>query len=89
MSEKTVIQINGEKFSYDSYTATGIAEGFVEPDTDNENEILGAWQYLEITGIGYHLQGFFGRALRDLIHYGKILSRQDYATMVNNQSRKL
>ena len=78
------ININGEKFTYDSYKATGLAEGFVEPETDNENEILGAWQYLEVTGIGYQLQGWFGRTLTHLIENDHILNRQDYASAVNN-----
>jgi hypothetical protein len=49
----------------DSYRATGLAEGFEE--SDNEVEILSAWQYLHDTRIAYKLQGWFGRTVTDLI----------------------
>lgn len=54
-----------------SYRATGLAEGF--EDSDNEIEILSAWQYLHDTRIGYYsLQGWFGRILQDLLERGLI-----------------
>jgi hypothetical protein len=54
----------------DSYTAIGIAEGFVEP-TD-EDQIIQAWQYLVDTGLAWQLQGWFSRTAMDLIEQGLI-----------------
>jgi len=48
----------------DSYTAAGLAEGFI--DGSNE-ERTSAWQWLHDTGIGYKLQGFFGRTLEEML----------------------
>lgn len=50
------------------YMATGLAEGFEE--SDNEIEILCAWQYLHDTGTAYKLQGWFGRNTQHLIELG-------------------
>jgi hypothetical protein len=54
----------------DQYTAVGLAEGFIE--AESEEQIIEAWQYLHDTGIGYQLQGFFGRTLVQLIDEGII-----------------
>lgn len=54
----------------DAYIATGIAEGFEEPES--EEEAIAAWQYLHNTGLAYRLQGRFGRSARDLINAGVI-----------------
>ena len=54
----------------DNYTAVGIAEGFIE--CDSEEQVLQAWQYLHDTRIGYGLQGFFGRTLKQLLDEGLI-----------------
>jgi len=54
----------------DNYTATGIAEGFVE--AENEQQVIEAWQYLHDTGLAYRLQGWFGRTCIDLIKRGII-----------------
>ena len=54
----------------DNYTAVGIAEGFIE--CDSEEQVLKAWQYLHDTRIGYGLQGFFGRTLKQLLDEGLI-----------------
>lgn len=54
----------------DSYTAVGIAEGFVE--AESEEQILEAWQYLVTSGLAWSLQGSFGRTARDLIEAGLI-----------------
>lgn len=55
----------------DSYTATGLAEGFVE--AKNDNEIQAAWQKLHDTRLAYSLQGWFGRTAQALIEEGIIL----------------
>jgi hypothetical protein len=54
----------------DSYRAVGIAEGFIE--ADSEEQVIEAWQYLHDTRIGYGLQGFFGRILNQLLDEGII-----------------
>lgn len=57
----------------DDYTATMIAEGVIDAD---ELTQLRAWQHLEDTGLGYKLQGFFGRQLQRLIEAGEITPRK-------------
>jgi len=52
------------------YNAAGIAEGFV--DCESQEQRQAAWQYLHDTGLGYRLQGWFGRCLRDLIESGEV-----------------
>ena len=54
----------------DNYTATGLAEGFIE--AENEDQILEAWQHLHDTRLAYKLQGWFGRTATDLIEQGLI-----------------
>lgn len=54
----------------DSYTATGLAEGFIE--TNDEQEIIAAWQFLHDKGLAYQLQGWFGRTAQQLIAEGII-----------------
>lgn len=52
----------------DSYTATGIAEGWIE--AESEDQILEAWQTLIDTGLAWRLQGWFGRTAASLIEQG-------------------
>lgn len=54
----------------DSFTAVGIAEGFIE--ADSQEQVIAAWQFLHDSRLGYQLQGFFGRTLRHLIENGVI-----------------
>jgi hypothetical protein len=54
----------------DAYTATGLAEGFIP--ADDEQQIIDAWQYLHDTGLAYQLQGFFGRTAQDMVAQGLI-----------------
>lgn len=54
----------------DSYTATGIAEGFIE--ADSAEQVVEAWQHLHDTGLAYQLQGWFGRTAQDLVAQGVI-----------------
>jgi hypothetical protein len=54
----------------DNYTATGIAEGFIE--ADSEEQVIEAWQQLVDTGLAWQLQGWFGRTAQQLINQGVI-----------------
>lgn len=54
----------------DDYTATGIAEGWIE--ADNLQQVFDAWQYLHDTGLAYRLQGWFGRTAHAMIEQGHI-----------------
>jgi len=55
------------------YLACACAEGFCEGANATEEQILQAWQYLHDTGIGYKLQGWYGRTLTNLIQEQIIL----------------
>lgn len=52
----------------DTFTAIGIAEGFI--DADSEEQITEAWQLLIDTGLAWKLQGWFGRTASQLIGQG-------------------
>ena len=48
-----------------NYTATGIAEGWIP--ADSEDQVIEAWQYLHDTGLAYESQGWFGRTAQSLL----------------------
>ena len=54
----------------DNYTAIGLAEGFIE--AESEQQEIDAWQHLVDTGIVWKLQGWFGRNAARLIENGII-----------------
>jgi len=62
------------KKTFDDFTAVGMAEGFIE--SDSEEEILAAWQHLVDTGLAWSLQGWFGRTANDMIEQGLIKAKQ-------------
>ena len=53
-----------------NYEATGIAEGWI--DADSEDEVFEAWQHLVDTGLAWELQGWFGRMAHILIEKGHL-----------------
>ena len=55
------------------YEATGIVEGFIEPD--DEEQVIEAWQHLVDTGLVWQLQGWFGRTANQMIEQGIIVSK--------------
>jgi hypothetical protein len=63
----------GDNIMMDTYQAVGLAEGFIEADT--EEQVLEAWQTLVDTGMAWQLQGWFGRTARHLIEEGYINER--------------
>ena len=54
----------------DNFTATMIAEGVYE--AESEEQYLEAWQHLHDTGLAYQLQGWFGRTAQAMIAEGII-----------------
>jgi hypothetical protein len=54
----------------DTFTAVGIAEGFMDAETPEQE--LEAWQYLVDTGLAWQLQGWFGRRATELLTQGLI-----------------
>ena len=52
----------------DPYTAVGIAEGFIE--AESEEQVIEAWQYLIDTEMAWQLQGWFGRTATAYIQAG-------------------
>ena len=62
-----------ENVKMDNFTATGIAEGFIEAET--EEQVIAAWQHLLDTGLCWQLQGWFGRTAQDLINRGIITQK--------------
>lgn len=52
----------------DNYTAVGIAEGFI--DAESQDQYIEAWQHLIDTGMAWSLQGWFGRTAMRLIEDG-------------------
>jgi hypothetical protein len=52
----------------DSFTAVGIAEGFIE--ADSQEQVIEAWQTLIDSGLCWQLQGWFGRTAASLIDQG-------------------
>ena len=51
-----------------THQAIGIAEGFIE--SESEEQVIEAWQYLLDTGLVWNLQGFFGRTAVAMIQDG-------------------
>jgi len=69
----------------DNYTAMGIAEGFIE--SQNENQVIEAWQHLVDTGIVWSLQGWYGRNAARLIENGVIRLGPKTRNKAKNQKK--
>jgi len=54
----------------DNFNAIGIAEGFLEPES--EEQVIEAWQHLVDTGLAWQMQGSFGRMATAMIEEGVI-----------------
>lgn len=67
----------------DTYTAVGIAEGFIE--AASQEDVVEAWQHLIDTGLCWQLQGWFGRTAQELIDAGicrpRILGTVQFVTL--------
>ena len=72
--EKLTTESPDSKKTFDDFTAVGMAEGFIE--SDSEEDILAAWQHLVDTGLAWSLQGWFGRTANDMIEQGLIKAKQ-------------
>ena len=59
------------KMKWTPYLATGIAEGFIE--VESEKQIIEAYQYLVDSGLAWSLQGQFGRNANSLIEQGLVM----------------
>jgi hypothetical protein len=55
-----------------SYIACSIAEGFADEPVTQE-DAQAAWQWLLDTGTCWHLQGFYGRTVTDLLEQGLLV----------------
>ena len=51
-----------------TFDAVGIAEGFIEPES--QEQTIEAWQHLIDTGLAWRLQGWFRRTADALIEQG-------------------
>ena len=69
----------------DNYTAMGLAEGFIE--SQNENQVIEAWQHLVDTGVVWSLQGWYGRNAARLIENGVIRPGPRTRNKVKNQKK--
>lgn len=59
----------------DNYEVVGLAEGFIEPES--EEQLLEAWQLLYDRELYKSLQGSFGRTITQLIKEGYIKARKN------------
>ena len=59
----------------DNYTATGIAEGFIE--CEDEDTYIKAWQHLIDTGLCWSLQGFLEEQQQHLLSKVYVKRRTD------------
>ena len=64
------IYLEVQTMTINSYNAVGIAEGFIE--AESEDQVIEAWQFLVDSGLAWQLQGFFGRTATNLIQRGII-----------------
>ena len=69
----------------DNYTAMGLAEGFIE--SQNENQVIEAWQHLVDTGVVWSLQGWYGRNAARLIEHGVIRPGPRTRNKAKNQKK--
>jgi hypothetical protein len=56
--------------TFDTFTAIGICEGFLEAKTEEDS--IRAWQFLVDNGLCWQLQGRFGRIATNMLNQGII-----------------
>lgn len=72
LSGKAAIQDSKEYKEMSMYHAIEIAEGFGDGENPTPEEQKAAWQWLYDQKAYLHLQGFYGRTMRDMINDGFI-----------------
>lgn len=71
----TIFVGNKKKNKMNNFTAVGLAEGFVE--AESEEQVIEAWQHLLDTRLCFQLQGWFGRVARDYVKNGIIIDHRN------------
>jgi hypothetical protein len=65
---KQVILRDGKESNLDSFTAIGLAEGFIDPTGFDDVPV--AWSFIAVNKLYKGLQGWFGRNIKSLLKIG-------------------
>jgi hypothetical protein len=72
MTDKQALQDSDTYKGMDMFKACSIAEGFCGGEDASDDEKQAAWQWLYDQKAYMHLQGWYGRTMRDLLEQGLI-----------------